>query len=261
MHTTPDTERDTARYTTSDPDETPATQPARSASKAGRAAATYDELKRRLLNGEFPLGHRMAEERLAVELGVSRTPVREALSRLSAEGLVERRSEGGYGPAAPDLHLARDLYEVRFALELDALARPGRLGATHDLRLVRELRSDWLDLAVPDPTDVVGPDFALLDEDYHVRLAAAAGNDALCDMLVRVNERIRPVRLHDFLTPGRIQRTIEQHLSIVDALLAGELRAARGLLESHFHESLAVAEERAAAALARMVTRHRRGTP
>lgn len=228
--------------------------------RTGRAAATYHELKRRLLAGEFALGDRMAEGRLADQLGVSRTPVREALSRLSAEGLVERQPHGGYGPVAPDLHLARDLYEVRFALELDAMDRPTRLTTSHDLDQVRELRSDWLDLTVPGTGDAAGPDFALLDEDFHLRLAASAGNEALCELLLRVNERIRPVRMHDFLTDERVTRTIHQHLGILDALLLGDEVGARTLLQDHFAESLAVVEERATAALVRMVTRHRPGS-
>jgi DNA-binding GntR family transcriptional regulator len=251
MDTEPDTAPDTDLYAGN-------ARAGDAPSRHGRAAATYGELKRRLLAGEFPLGYRMAEERLAEELGVSRTPVREALSRLSAEGLVERQLQGGYGPAAPDLHHTRDLYEVRFALELEALARPPRYGSTHAPAAVEELRADWLDLASSSPDELVGPDFVLVDEDFHVRLAAAAGNDALCDVLVRVNERIRPVRMHDFLTSERIERTIEQHVAILEAVAGRDLGIAGAQLLAHFTESLSVAEERAATALARMISRERR---
>ena len=82
-----------------------------------RRELAYQSLKHRLLVGDFPPGRRLGEERLAAELGVSRTPVREALSRLHSEGLVERLSDGGYGPVLPDLHLIRELYEIRFVLE------------------------------------------------------------------------------------------------------------------------------------------------
>ncbi len=223
----------------------------------GLAAATYDELKHRLLAGELPLGHRLAEGRLAEELGVSRTPVREALVRLLAEGLVERRPQGGYGPVAPDLLLIRELYEVRFALELDALKRPARLGTKHDPVALRSLRNDWMDLRDAVGDDQGSPDVAWLDEDFHLRLAAAAGNDALCELLARVNERIRPVRVHDFRTGERIERTISQHLAVLDAVIEGDDHAARSLLEAHFDESFSVVEERATAALVAMATRRR----
>src|SRR5215510_8206961 len=93
----------------------------------------YDELKRRLLLGEFPLRIRLGEERLAALLQVSRTPVRQALARLHAERLVERLADGGYAPAAPNLIEIRQLYEVRRALELSALTRPVEFGTRHDL--------------------------------------------------------------------------------------------------------------------------------
>lgn len=226
-----------------------------------RSEQAYTGLKTRLLRGEFLFGVRLAEERLAALLDVSRTPVREALSRLHAEGLVERHPQGGYCPAAPDLETIQELYEVRFSLELSALARPERTGGRHDLAELAALREDWLALDEPlgdaDGDPGVDPDFVLLDEDFHVRLAAAAGNLALADLLGRVNERIRIVRMQDFLSPERMRRTIAQHVAVLDAVLAGDLLAARARLVAHFDESQAVVEERAAAALHRMLSSRR----
>ena len=120
-----------------------------------RREQAYDELKRGLLLGDFPLHLRLGEEKLAALLGVSRTPVREALLRLSAEGLIGAHPEGGYRPIAPDVDEVHDLYEVRMALELQALRRPGELGRTHDLAALGMLRDEWRVLAdkrpEPDP--------------------------------------------------------------------------------------------------------------
>ena len=71
--------------------------------------------------------------------------------------------------------------------------------------------------------------------------------------LQTVNERIRLVRVHDFLTSERIELTIDQHLGIVRAVLGGDAEEAARALDAHLSESLAVVEQRAAAALARMV--------
>jgi DNA-binding GntR family transcriptional regulator len=207
--------------------------------------------------GAFPLGRRLAEEPLAAALGVSRTPVREALSRLHAEGLVERHGGGGYTPAAVDLHTSQELYEVRFALELDALRRPLRTGVGHDVAALEALRADWEALEPPSVAAPADPDFVLVDEDFHVQLAAASGNAALVEVLQRLNERIRPVRMHDFLTPERVARTIDQHLSVVRAVLDRDLSGAEARLVAHFEESMRVVSQRAAAALARMVSASR----
>jgi DNA-binding GntR family transcriptional regulator len=221
-----------------------------------RSQHAYAELKRRLLVGELPLNQRLAEEALAAELGVSRTPVHEALSRLQAERLVERHPQGGFFPATPAFAETRDLYEVRMALEADAIARPLRTGDPHDRDELMAIRDDWE--ALGDDVrgeDAADPEFVLLDEDFHVRLAGASGNHALADMLVQVNERIRPIRTQDFLSSGRIGLTVEQHLGIVGALLADDPRQAARLLAAHIGESMAVVERRAAAAFARMSRR------
>jgi DNA-binding GntR family transcriptional regulator len=219
-----------------------------------RSQQAYAALKHRLLIGEFPLTQRLAEEALADELGVSRTPVHEALSRLHAEHLVERLPHGGFFPAAPDLRETRELYEVRLALEADAIGRPLRTGTPHDRDELDALRDDWAALEAPSG-DAADPEFVLLDEEFHVRLAAASGNDALAVLLGRINERIRPVRSHDFLTTERITLTIEQHLGVVGALLGEDRALAARLLRAHIGESMAVVEQRVAAAIARMSRR------
>ena len=168
------------------------------------------------------------EERLAALLGVSRTPVREALLRLHAEGLIGPHPDGGYRPIAPDVDEVHDLYEVRMALELQALRRPAEHGTTHDLADLELLRDEWLVLADKQPEP--DPGFVTLDEDFHVRLAEASGNPSLADLLRVVNERIRVVRMHDFLTGERVERTIVQHLEILERGAGRRPAAGRGPL-------------------------------
>ena len=225
--------------------------------RGARLEHAYSALKRDLLAGEFSLGRRLAEERISQRYGVSRTPVREALTRLHVERLVERHPDGGFTPTPPDLHTARHLYEVRFALEREALVRPGRCGERHDPVRLDELRSDWTSMRVPELGDPGDPTFVLLDEDFHVRLAATAGNPELVALLVHVNDRIRPIQVHDFVTPARIASTIEQHLAVVEALLRGDTDATLAAIDAHFAESLAEVETRAAHALARMLANTR----
>ncbi len=210
----------------------------------------YDALKHRLLMGEFPLGRRLGEVALAELLDVSRTPIREALTRLHAEGLVVRLPEGGFSPTAPDLHTVRELYEVRKGLELTALhADDG-----HDPAQLEALLDDWRQLAVTTVEGEFGADFVLHDEDFHLRLAGASGNQSLTEFLALVNQRIRFVRMQDFLTADRVQRTIAEHVSIVEALLAGDRPLTETRLVRHLGVSRRVVERRAAMALSRMVT-------
>jgi DNA-binding GntR family transcriptional regulator len=226
-----------------------------SATPPSRSEATYRDLKRRLLVGDFPLGQRLGEERLAASFGVSRTPVREALSRLHAEGLVRRHPEGGFCPTAPDLAVIRELYEVRRALEALAITRPAGGSPDHDADALRELRADWIGLGTDLDAADSGLEFVLLDEDFHVRLAAASGNGSVAELLAGVNERIRIVRTHDFLTRARVEATVEQHVGIVETVLRGDLTDAAVQLDAHLAQSMAVVERRALEAIARMVSR------
>ena len=210
----------------------------------------YADLKNRLLLGEFPLNVRLGEERLAALVGVSRTPIREALSRLEVEGLVVRAPDGGFLPVVPDVTGMRQLYEVRVGLELQALRRPSRLGTVHDAEVLEALRSEWVELTHEEPE--AEPGFVLLDESFHLTLAGAGGNPMLVDILRQINERIRIVRMQDFLVPERVGRTIREHVALIDAVLAGDIVEAERQLVTHIDSSVAVVEERVTKAIARM---------
>ncbi len=225
--------------------------------KGARLEHAYHALKEDLLAGEFALGRRLTEDRLSHRYSVSRTPIREALARLHAERLVERHPDGGFTPTPADLPTARHLYELRFALEHEALNRPQRHGERHDRNLLSQLRDEWMSMTPLASDDVGDPTFVLLDEDFHIRLAASAGNPELVALLTSINDRIRPIRMHDFVSTPRIVSTIEQHVAVVESLLAGDLSLTHSLIDAHFAESLAEVETRAAHALARMVVRSR----
>jgi DNA-binding GntR family transcriptional regulator len=210
----------------------------------------YQELRRRIMIGEFALNSRLVEERLAALLGVSRTPVREALVRLLADGQVTR-VDGGYFVATPDFSDLRDLYDLRITLELRGVARGLEIeSVTHDASLLEPLRDQWRAMwdDRPDPA----PDFVVVDEDFHVTLLRSAGNRVLTSTLQSVNARIRPVRMYDFLSEERIELTITQHLDVLERVLGGRLDEAVGALRAHVGESMEEVERRAARALTQM---------
>jgi DNA-binding GntR family transcriptional regulator len=220
-----------------------------------RSEHAYAELKTRLLLGEFPLHTRLAEEKLAGLVGVSRTPIREALARLHAEGLIARVPDGGFMPSVPDVTLVQHLYEVRSGLELQALRRPATIGTTHDREALEALRDEWQALAADAASAEADPGFVLLDESFHVTLAESAGNPALAEVLQQVNERIRVVRMQDFMLPERIEKTVDEHLAIVTSVLDGRLVDAESQFTNHLDTSRAVVEERVLRAISRMAGR------
>lgn len=207
----------------------------------------YVQIRKMVMLGEFPSGQRLAEEQIAEQLEVSRTPVREAFVRLHSDRLLKRFSDGGYYVADIDLFDLRDLYELRLTLELRGITRAVEPGISHDRQALTDLLDVWQAIKA-DPPEPDGS-FIELDESFHLSLLRASGNLALVEMLETLNVRIRPVRTYDFLDADRITTSIAEHLGIVTALLDGEILLAADLLREHIGASLEVVEERAASAI------------
>ncbi|MFF3221975.1 GntR family transcriptional regulator [Nocardia suismassiliense] len=195
----------------------------------------YHSLRRDLAAGVFVPTERLGEKRLAQLYEVSRTPVREALARLQADGLVERRSAGLF-PYRPRLDELDHLYELRIVLEARGMqrVRADPRSAAHDLELIRAELDTWRALRDNPPE----PGHALVaDEQFHTVLLAAAGNSALEEALTVVHRRVRPVRTLDAPTPDRVATMITEHIAIAEQLLSGNVQAALQALTTHIDSS------------------------
>ncbi|MFV0429397.1 MAG: GntR family transcriptional regulator [Arachnia sp.] len=212
------------------------------AEQLSRAEQVYMSLRADLMNGTIHPWDRLAEEPLAEEYSVSRTPVREALKRLEADGLVSRR-QGGLFPYVPAFDRLADLYELRILLETQGISRHLHdSGSRHDPDTLGQELAQWVSYRQAPPEPDAG--FVSRDESFHRQLLASSGNRAMLDALDSVNQRIRPVRMFDYLTHERMAATIVEHISIAEAVLAGELTAAIDQLTSHITESRDVVLER-----------------
>lgn len=218
----------------------------------------HRELRARLLQGEFHLADRLAEVRVAEMFGVSRTPVREAFRRLEAEELIASAAGGGYRPAVPDLDRIADLYQVRIRLEVLSVERAADHDADRDA--LHRLKERWTTLRAQ--VGDIGPgDFVYTEESFHLDIARAGSNTALSSVLSDVNQRIRIVRVQDFFLPGRIAKTIEEHLAIVSAVLDGSQAQGIELMERHISESARKVRDRALSVIARMSSTARAREP
>lgn len=208
----------------------------------------YLRLHDAVIGGGWGAAERFTEPKLAKKLGVSRTPVREALTRLEADGLV-RREDYGYSIVVPDLTTIRDLYEVRIAVELRGIARSiENPSVRHSARALEAELEHWYGLRTDPPAP--RPEFVLEDERFHAALLGASGNPELVAALVAVNHRTRTARMYDFTVEGHVETAIAEHIEIMERVREGRLEEALVLLHEHIGASLEVVVERAGRALA-----------
>lgn len=208
------------------------------------SARVYDSLHNRIINNYYIPGQLMAEQEIADEYGISRTPVREALRRLEQDKLVTRGRAGrGYVVRPFDLDEIDALYEVRMALEDLAL----RTTAT---RLSPELTNDLWNLWQSLPDEGTADEVLAGDEHFHLALATASGNRPLVEFIETVSQRIHIVRSIDFTVPERQKVSKLEHREILDALGAGDDAKAAYLLRQHILKSKALCEKLAMEGLA-----------
>ena len=202
-----------------------------------RADEVYAHLKQGI--GEFSLvpGDRFTETEISERLGVSRTPVRQALFKLQQEGYVEVLFRSGWRVLPFDFDQFEQLYDLRMVLETTAVQRLCADGERVDRTLIEQLTSIWLAPPAQRSTDTV--QVAQWDEAFHCSLVAAAGNAEMARVHRDVTDRIRIIRRLDFTKQARIDATYEEHAKILKAIQRKRGDQAAMLLRAHIATSQA----------------------
>lgn len=203
------------------------------APRAHLAEQVYARLKAELHDFRWVPGDRFSEGEIAQQLGVSRTPVREALFRLRNEGFLDVESKTGWFVRPIDFERIEQLYDLRIVLELASLAKLGL--RIEDSPELEALKTAWLVPAHERLTD--GREVGVLDEAFHASLVRAAGNDEIARVHQEVTDRIRLVRRLDFTRDDRIEATYQEHAKILRAVMQRKTDQAQMLLRSHIEQS------------------------
>jgi len=198
------------------------------------ASAVYERLKTDIFEFRLLPGTRFSENEVARRGKVSRTPVREALFRLEREGYLDVHAKSGWSVRALDFEALDHLYDVRVILECEAVKK---ICAGNPRATLGGLAETWLVAPRQRLTD--GARVARLDEEFHERLVAAAGNPELARLHHGITERVRIVRRLDFTHPERIIYTYLEHGQILRAVLARNAAKATKLLRTHIESSKA----------------------
>ncbi|MCV6576322.1 MAG: GntR family transcriptional regulator [Cohaesibacter sp.] len=188
----------------------------------------YSKVRQMAVNFEFMPGERINESALSKELGASRTPLREALNRLVAEGFLYFENGRGFFCRTLSPDKVQSLYEVRVAIESEAVRLAVTRASNEDI--------DDLEAFLEQSLPVYGKkdaakDIVVLDEEFHLRLAMLSGNEELERMLANINARIHYVRCIDMV--GRETKSSSDHRAIVNALRERDAEQAVAKLRKH----------------------------
>jgi DNA-binding GntR family transcriptional regulator len=214
--------------------------------KQNIADEVFSQLRDMAIRYELKPGERLNEVDLSARLGVSRTPVREALNRLAQEGFLVP-SGRGYSRKRLDVKETLDLYEARSAVEAEC-ARLAALRATDEA--LDEI-DDFLKSSAKMPLDTPATRLVELDEAFHERIARAAGNMELLRILISVNQRIRFIRWINMEKVGR-DNTQAEHRKILAALRKRDADTCVALLRVHITRRTDQIVEAITAGLARI---------
>ncbi len=188
----------------------------------------YEQVKAMAVSFRLRPGDRLNEVALSKDLGVSRTPLREALNRLVAERLFDFRPGQGFFCRPLDVQSVFDLFELRQIIETAAVRAACAKASDEDLHLLMDqLFSTGIDIRGLTVEEAVSR-----DEAFHLGIANLSGNMELLQTLTRINERIRYIRWIS-MSLDRVHRSKDEHKRVMQALLDRDPNEAAHVLGAH----------------------------
>lgn len=194
----------------------------------------YLALEDAILTGEYKRGDSLTEMSLCKKLGVSRTPVRSALHRLSEEGLIEiAPNRGAIVVGMNDDDLA-DIYKIRIRLEgLASSMATERMSDDEKNALAEIIELSEFYLGKGDVEKLKE-----FDSNFHVIIYKASGSRTLSKILSELHRNIRSYRKLSLTVPGRLAKSIEEHKEILAAIQSGDAKRADEITSHHIENAM-----------------------
>ncbi len=192
-----------------------------------------DAIREAIINGILQPRERLMEIQLAEELGVSRTPVREALRNLELEGFIVMVPRKGAYVADLSIKDIVDVFEIRAALE-------GLAAGLAAERITGEELEEMERLLVEKGESIKQNDFSRLvavDTKFHETIYKASRNDRLSTIISNLREQIQRFRSTSLSYPGRMKESLEEHRGILEAIEARDSQTARQLAQEHIENA------------------------
>jgi len=192
----------------------------------------YLRLHAAIRDGVFQPGDRLRETDVADRLSLSRTPVREALRKLEADGIVEHRARIGAVIRKLERTEVVELYEMRLVLERTAAEMAAKHANEAEIDELEDLNTR-IEKAVDDPATA-----AAVNQDFHRCIYLATRNRFLLESARALNNALMLLGPTTLADSARIKTVCQQHKNIIDAIRAGDVEAAGASAEAHLQTSL-----------------------
>ncbi|RFO98972.1 GntR family transcriptional regulator [Rhodoferax lacus] len=196
-------------------------------------------LRQRIFQRELEPGSWIDELKIAEEYGISRTPLREALKVLAAEGLVTMKVRRGAYVTEVSTQDLSDVYHLLSLLESDAAGVVATKGTDAELTELMSLHAELEKAAKPGPANTDA--FFAVNERFHMRLLEIANNRWRDQMVADLRKVMKLNRHNSLLKTGRIQESLQEHRAIMAALTARDAEATVARMREHFANGLEAA--------------------
>ena len=191
----------------------------------------FEQLERDILSGRYQKGEILSELSLAKQLGVSRTPVREAIRRLEQENILEETSRGLTVVGITHEEML-DMYDIRLQIEGMAARRAAERITDEELAAMRETL-DLQRFYVEKSGENSSAQIKNLDSQFHEQLYRASGSKAYCDTLLSLHKKITKFRMASVSKQSRARQSLAEHEAIYLALSARDAEAAAKAATEH----------------------------
>ena len=195
--------------------------------RSGSHSGAYDRLRDLIISGTLLPDTHLSEPELAEQLGVSRTPVREALTILAAEGLAIKLSSNRTVVAPVSLKEIRHIYDIRSRLE-GLIARDASLRVTESARTVLERQISLMERLSDDYIEVIR-----IGAEFHQQLEEMSDNVMCANLLHVLRGHVDRYRSFTTREPGRAANAVSEHRKVFEAVASGNPDLAESVMRDH----------------------------
>lgn len=196
------------------------------------ADQVFENLENDILSGKYARGELLTESKLSQSMGVSRTPIREALRRLSQEHIIEESGKGSVvlGITESDLE---DIFFIRNKIEPTAAALAAQRRTDEQLEYLREaVEFQEFYLGKKDADKIKS-----MDSRFHETIYRMSGSNVLSDVLIPLHKKIQKYRRASISNKSRAQASVKEHRDIFEAIAACDAEKAKELVEKHLENA------------------------